>query len=207
MTAARGGTRRPRIVCLLLALHAVWNAWCAAQQYAYGNVPCAAIFFLFSLVPVVALVLQSEFDDLHDALRYYRAREARTTQDGIPGVHRARPRRRGPPAMSVCALCREAGLTPGQPHTCREPQFAEMVFTRHRGRGITIDTAPARTRISVQALVDKYSYLHMPRPDVVVFADQVVYRVAGYDPVLSALELELLEDMRPAAPSEEQPDG
>ncbi|MGQ4350482.1 hypothetical protein [Streptomyces sp. SAS_275] len=100
--------------------------------------------------------------------------------------------------MSVCAICREAGLTPGQPHACRQPEFAELVFTRHRGRGITIDTAPARTRISVQALVDKYAYLHMPKADVVVFADQVVYRVTGYDPTLSSLELELVEDWRPA---------
>lgn len=98
--------------------------------------------------------------------------------------------------MSVCATCREAGLTPGQSHTCRQPQFAEMVFTRHRGRGITIDSAPARTRISVQALVDRYAYLTMPRPDVVVFADQVVYRVTGWDLASRSLELELLEDWR-----------
>jgi hypothetical protein len=101
--------------------------------------------------------------------------------------------------MSVCATCREAGLTPGQPHTCRGPQFADLMFTRHRGKAITIDSAPARTRISVQALVDRYAYLTMPRPDVVVFADQVVYRVTGWDLASRSLELELLEDMRPAA--------
>lgn len=106
--------------------------------------------------------------------------------------------------MSVCATCREAGLTPGQSHTCRQPQFAEMVFTRHRGKAITIDTAPARTRISVQALVDRYAYLTMPRPDVVVFADQVVYRVTGWDLASLCLELELLEDMRPAEQATEE---
>lgn len=85
-----------------------------------------------------------------------------------------------------------------------DTQFADLMFTRHRGKAITIDTAPARTRISVQALVDRYAYLTMPKPDIVVFADQVVYRVTGWDLGSRCLELELLEDMRPTAPSEEQ---
>lgn len=107
--------------------------------------------------------------------------------------------------MSVCATCREAGLTPGQPHTCRGPQYADLTFTRHRGRGITINSAPPRTRISMRSIIDRYSYLHMSASDRIVIADQVEYRVTGYDPALCALELELVEDMRPAAPSEEQP--
>lgn len=75
-------------------------------------------------------------------------------------------------------------------------EFADLTFTRHRGKAITINSAPARTRISVQALVDRYAYLTMPRPDVIVFADQVVYRVTGWDLASRCLELELLEDWR-----------
>ncbi|MFJ8798475.1 hypothetical protein [Streptomyces sp. NPDC102487] len=72
--------RRPRIVCLLLALHSIWSAWCACQQYRYGNLPVTAIFVVGSLIPLVALVLQNELADLHDAIRYYQARDARTAQ-------------------------------------------------------------------------------------------------------------------------------
>lgn len=87
MTAARRSTRRPRIVCLLLALHALWSAWCACQQYLYGNTLCAALFFLFSLVPLASLVLLNERADLHDALRYYRARDAQAAHaDAQPPV-------------------------------------------------------------------------------------------------------------------------
>lgn len=72
----------------------------------------------------------------------------------------------------------------------------DIIFTRHKGQGITIDTAPPRTRIALQALMDRYAYLHMPAPDTIVFADQVVYRITGY--VAGALEMELVEDWRPA---------
>lgn len=94
--------------------------------------------------------------------------------------------------MSVCATCYESGIR-GE-HDCPGPQYTDIVFTRHRGQSITIDTAPPRTRIALQALMDRYAYLHMPAPDMIVFADQVVYRVTGYGE--GALELELIEDWR-----------
>ena len=81
----------------------------------------------------------------------------------------------------------------------RQPaaEYADIKFTRHQGQAITIDgPAPARTRIAIQALMDRYAYLHMPTPDTVVFADQVVYRITGYAD--GALELEFVEDWRPA---------
>lgn len=71
-----------------------------------------------------------------------------------------------------------------------------IVFTRHRGRGITVDEAPPRARMDLQVLANRYAYLHMTAPDVIVFADQVVYRITGYTD--GALELELVEDWRPA---------
>lgn len=100
--------------------------------------------------------------------------------------------------MSVCATCHEPGIRDYSQHHCPGPQYADIVFTRHRGRAITVDTtpAPARTRIALRAFADRYAYLHMPAPDQVVFADQVVYRVTGYDTATSALELELVEDWR-----------
>jgi hypothetical protein len=85
-----------------------------------------------------------------------------------------------------------------------QPEFADIVFTRHQGKAITVDKAPAHARIAVQALADRYAYLHMPTPDHIVFADQVVYRITGYTD--GALELELAEDWRPAtALAEEKP--
>ena len=98
--------------------------------------------------------------------------------------------------MAVCATCLQPGLTPGQDHDCPGARYEDIVFTRHQGRGITIDHAPTHTRIAVPVLADRNAYLHMPSPDTIVFADQVVYRITGYHE--GALELELVEDWRPA---------
>ncbi|WP_406156927.1 hypothetical protein [Streptomyces canus] len=85
-----------------------------------------------------------------------------------------------------------------------KPEPASIVFTRHRGQAITVDHAPAHARIDVRVLADRYAYLHMPAPDRIVFADQVVYKITGYNE--GTLELELVEDWRPAAaPAEEKP--
>jgi hypothetical protein len=100
--------------------------------------------------------------------------------------------------MAVCTTCLQPGLTPGKNHDCPgRPRYEDIAFTRHQGQAITIDgPAPAHTRISLQALMDRYAYLHMPAADEIVFADQVVYRITGYTE--GALELELAEDWRPA---------
>lgn len=71
-----------------------------------------------------------------------------------------------------------------------------IVFTRHRGHGVTIDHAPTHARLEVRVLTDRNAYLYMPASDQIVFADQVVYRITGYTD--GALELELAEDWRPA---------
>lgn len=78
------------------------------------------------------------------------------------------------------------------------PEPTDIVFTRHQGRGITVDEAPARTRIHLHALLDRYAYLHMPAADTVVFADQVVYRITGWGE--GVFDLELVEDWRPKPP-------
>ncbi|MFF7946987.1 hypothetical protein [Streptomyces griseorubiginosus] len=97
--------------------------------------------------------------------------------------------------MAVCTTCHQSGITPGA-HACPGPRYEAVAFTRHKGQGITVDTAPPRVRMDVRVLVDRYAYLHMPAADRIVFADQVVYRITGYAD--GALELELVEDWRPA---------
>lgn len=76
------------------------------------------------------------------------------------------------------------------------PEYADIAFTRHRGSGITIDHAPPHTRLELRVLLDRYAYLHMPTPDTIVFADQVVYRITSFDPAAGLFTLELVEDWR-----------
>ncbi|MPY31309.1 hypothetical protein FNH09_08345 [Streptomyces adustus] len=94
-------TRVDRVLVLLYALHALWSAWCATQQYLYGNTPAALIFLLLSLLPLAAIVAQNDLADARDAPRYYEAREARSRssqQQGAPATEdqarRDRPTRR-----------------------------------------------------------------------------------------------------------------
>lgn len=108
--------------------------------------------------------------------------------------------------MSVCATCYEPGIT-ADGHDCLGPRYEDVVFTRHRGRGITVNTAPTHTRISLQVLTDRYAYLHMPEPGLIVLADQVVYQVTGYDATACALTLELAEDWRPKSQAQETTPG
>lgn len=79
------------------------------------------------------------------------------------------------------------------------PEYADIAFTRHRGRSITIDHAPSHTRLELRVLLDRYAYLHMPTPDTIVFADQVVYRITDYNPAAGMFTLELVEDWRKAS--------
>ncbi|MGW2501864.1 hypothetical protein ACWCXL_12230 [Streptomyces sp. NPDC001588] len=70
-------TRRTRILSLAYSLHCGWSAWCAAQQYLYGNVPVAVISILFAFVPIAAMVEQNEVATLRGALQVYEAQESR----------------------------------------------------------------------------------------------------------------------------------
>lgn len=68
---------RARIFCLLYALHSVWSAWCALQQYLFGNYPVAAIFLVASFVPIPAILEQDELVDLRAEAAYYEKRARR----------------------------------------------------------------------------------------------------------------------------------
>jgi hypothetical protein len=96
--------------------------------------------------------------------------------------------------VTICTTCLN-DIRPSQ-HDCPGLQYADIVFTRHRGQGVTIDQAPPRARIAVHVLTDRNAYLHMQGADRIVFADQVIYRITGYTD--GQLELELAEDWRPA---------
>lgn len=85
-------------------------------------------------------------------------------------------------------------------------EYADIVFTRHKGRAITVDIAPARTRIPLRVLADRYAYLNMPDRDTIVFADQVRYRVVGLNAADAVLELELVEDWRKPADTPPPPE-
>lgn len=95
--------------------------------------------------------------------------------------------------MSVCATCFETGIR-GK-HDC--PGLGEIQLTRHLGRGFVVDTAPARARIALTVLASRGWGAVLSGDDLVNVADQVLYRVVGYDPGSASLVLDLVEDWRP----------
>lgn len=108
--------------------------------------------------------------------------------------------------MSVCATCLQPGIRDGQ-HDC--PGLGDIQLTRQLGRGLRVDTAPARARMALNVLADHGYGLAMQGDDLVNIADQVLYQVVGYDPESAALVLELVEDWRPkraARPTDGCPD-
>jgi hypothetical protein len=76
-----------------------------------------------------------------------------------------------------------------------DPEYGDIQITRHLGIGVKVDTAPQRAKMHVDALVSGM-YLRVENGDIVI-ADQVVYRITGYDPANCALTLELLMDWGP----------
>ena len=79
------------------------------------------------------------------------------------------------------------------------PEPAELQLSRHRGRGIVVDTAPPRTLMALTVLANGAWWgTRIQGPDLVNVAEQVLYKVTGYDPEHAALVLELVEDWRPS---------
>jgi hypothetical protein len=98
--------------------------------------------------------------------------------------------------VSVCATCHQPGIT--DPHNC--PGIGEIQVTRQRGRGVVVDHAPARALIGLRIIRDlawPASIAGIGDPDLINIADQVLYRVVGYEPGQAALIVELVEDWRP----------
>ena len=97
--------------------------------------------------------------------------------------------------MSVCTTCLQPGLAADGRHDC--PGLGDVQVTRELGRGLRVDTAPARTRMALTLFADLGWGAQMQGEDCVNIADQVLYRVVGYDAESAALVLDLVEDWRP----------
>lgn len=97
--------------------------------------------------------------------------------------------------MSVCTTCLQGDLPTDGQHNC--PGYGEIQITRHLGYGLIVNTAPARARMALDVLAGHDWGATLQSPDLVNIADQVLYRVTGYDAGSAALLLELVEDWRP----------
>ncbi|MDJ0460621.1 hypothetical protein [Streptomyces sp. H27-C3] len=73
----------------------------------------------------------------------------------------------------------------------------DIVLTTERGRALTVVQAPHRSSMALNMITEHKAYLRMPTPDLIEIANQVVYRVTGYDAAACTLLLELAEDWRP----------
>ncbi len=76
-----------------------------------------------------------------------------------------------------------------------DPQYGDIQLTRHLGIGVKVDSAPQRAKMHVDVLASG-RYLRVEDGDIVI-ADQVVYRITGYDQGDRTLTLELIKDWRP----------
>ncbi|MDX2702181.1 hypothetical protein PV350_04880 [Streptomyces sp. PA03-6a] len=92
---------------------------------------------------------------------------------------------------------RMKGITPGTPPGV-ELTYEPLTMTRELGHPITVDTAPARTKMDLGLLMNGRAYIYLLGDGSLNIADQVVYRITGYDPADGALLLELVADHRPA---------
>lgn len=77
-----------------------------------------------------------------------------------------------------------------------DPERGDIQLTRHLGIGVTVDSAPQRATMDVDLLGQPGLYIRVENGDVVI-ADQVVYRITGYDPANCTLTLDLIKDWRP----------
>lgn len=77
-----------------------------------------------------------------------------------------------------------------------DPEYGDIQLTRRLGVGVTVDEAPERAKMDVDLLGQSGLYIRIEHGDVVI-ADQVVYRITGYDPASCTLKLDLITDWRP----------
>lgn len=77
-----------------------------------------------------------------------------------------------------------------------DTEYGEIQITRHLGIGVTVDSAPRLAKMDVDILGQPGLYIRIEHGDIVI-ADQVVYRITGYDPDSRTLKLDLITDWRP----------
>ncbi|WP_405960810.1 hypothetical protein OG235_27995 [Streptomyces sp. NBC_00024] len=83
------------------------------------------------------------------------------------------------------------------PTAAEERPVGDIRLTRHLGRGVVVDAAPPRARIALTLLTNSSCMLAMRSIDHIDIANQVLYRVVGYDPTHASLIVDLVEDWRP----------
>ncbi|MET8978554.1 hypothetical protein ABZX85_23340 [Streptomyces sp. NPDC004539] len=76
-----------------------------------------------------------------------------------------------------------------------DSECGDIQISRHLGIGLKVEAAAQRAKMHVDALASGM-YLRVENGDIVI-ADQVVYRITGYDTADCTLTLELLKDWRP----------
>lgn len=77
------------------------------------------------------------------------------------------------------------------------PEPDSVQCTRKLGHGLIVDTAPRHASMALVVLVEGSWGARLQHGGLVNIADQVLYRITGYDPATAALLLELVEDWRP----------
>lgn len=77
-----------------------------------------------------------------------------------------------------------------------ETEYGDIQLTRHLGRGVVVDEAPQRAKMHVDAVGRPGLFIRVEGGDINI-ADQVVYRITGYNPADCTLTLELVKDYRP----------
>lgn len=94
---------------------------------------------------------------------------------------------------------------PGQepPTDDQPPQPGYLEVTRKLGHGLIVNTAPPRISLALSVLPELCSSwgLNIEGDDMLNVAEQVLYRVTGYDPDTKALILDLVEDWRYTPPT------
>jgi hypothetical protein len=76
------------------------------------------------------------------------------------------------------------------------PGIGDIQVTRQLGRGLIVDKAPPRARMTLALLAEHGYGLSMASDNQINIADQVLYEVTGYDADSASLLLELVEDWR-----------
>lgn len=77
-----------------------------------------------------------------------------------------------------------------------DTEHGEVQLTRRLGIGVTVDSAPQKAKMHVDVIAQPGLYIRVEGGDIVI-ADQVVYRITGYNPDDCMLALDLVTDWRP----------
>jgi hypothetical protein len=75
-------------------------------------------------------------------------------------------------------------------------EYGDIQISRHLGKGVVVDEAPQRAKMDVDVVGGPGLFIRIEGGNVNI-ADQVVYRITGYNPDDCTLTLDLITDWRP----------